>query len=575
MQSPLITDEFMQRYLLGELLPEDRSRFEELYFNSDELFEKLRLVEEELIESYVRDELETQQRARFEQRYLVTRERRERVAFARSFAAMIAAEQTQASRRRSMIAWLRGQWTALTTSRATWRWAIAAGALVLIAAGALLRKNTLRPEFTAPNNLLIADSPELGRATFTLTPRMLLAVLPQPTLLLPAAARTAQFQLVLEASEAFQSYRAELRSREGEEIWQGDRLHATPLATGKALVFSVPALDLLESEYTITLSGMRATEVVLVLDQARRALIQIDPATGARTTLSQRGKLITPMRFAIEASGAIFVVNAEGANEGCRLGCGNVIKIDPLSGAQIVVSSGGLFGMLHGLALELSGDLLVTSTYVDRAAAIIRVDPRTGAQSIVSSAGLLFNPIDLALDENGDILVTEDRNQEGASALLRINARTGEQSIIAKAGYLVAPFGIALAPRGEIWIADQHEQRVVFAGPLEDSGGPGKILRLNPLTGKQSVLFSGQHFRDPSAIAFGSDGAIYVADPNAVRLQRGAIIRIAPNTGKQELLATGEDIIGPVDIAVAPATAHSAFVVTEQLRQYSFAVKIE
>lgn len=566
----------MQRYLLGELLPEDRSRFEELYFNSDELFEKLRLVEEELIDSYVRDELATQQRARFEQRYLVTRERRERVAFARSFAAMIAAEQAQASRWSGMIAWLRDEWTALTTTRATWRWAVAGlAALVLIAAAALLRESTLRPEFTSPNNLLIADSPEFGRATFTLTPRPLAAVLPQRTLLLPAQARTVQFQLVLEESEALQSYRVELRSREGEEVWQGDRLRATQLATGNVLSLSVPALDLLESEYTITLSGLHNAEVVLVLDHARRALLQIDPATGARTTLSQRGKLITPMRFAIDASGAVFVVNAEGASEGCRLGCGNVIKIDPRSGDQTVVSAAGMFGILHGLALEPSGDLLVTSTHDDRATAIIRVNTRTGAQSLVSSAGLLFNPTDLALDANGDILVTEDRNEKGASALLRIDARTGEQSVIAQVGELVSPYGIALAPRGDIWIADANEHRVVFIGPEEDSGGPGKIVRVNPITGEQRVLFAGQHFRDPSAIAFGSDGAVYVADPNAMRLQRGAIIRIAPNTGMQELLATGEDIIGPVDIAVAPASSNSAFVVAEQLRQYSFAVKIE
>jgi len=573
----LVTDEFMQRYLLGELAPEERARFEEFYFTRGEVFERLRLVEEELLDSYVRDELAPEQRARFEAHYLVSRERHERVEFAQRLAEVIAAEPLQAALLHRLLAWSRAQWARFKSPHSAGRWAIAGlTMLALIFAMALLRRNTLRPDFTAPPSLPIADSPALARATFTLTPRTFSVVLPKQTLLLPADARTVQLQLVLEDGETFQSYRAALRSREGEEIWQGDRLLATPLAAGNAIIFSVPALDLLESEYTIALSGLRQAEVILVLDHARRALIQIDPMTGARTTLSQRGKLITPMRFAMDAGGAIFVVNSEGASEGCRLGCGNVIKIDPLSGEQTVVSSAGMFGILHGLAFEPSGDVLVSSTYVDRAAAIIRVNARTGAQSLASSAGLLFNPIDLALDANGDILVSEDRSQEGASALLRLDSRTGAQSVIAQAGHLIAPNGIALAPRGEIWIADAHEHRVVFSGPLEDSGGPGKIIRLDPLTGEQSVLFSGQHFRDPSAIAFSSDGTVYVADPNAVRQQRGAIIRIDPNTGKQEVLARGEDIAGPVDIAVAPpTTANSAFVVAQPLRQYSFTVKIE
>ncbi len=577
--SLLITDEFMQRYLLGELAPEERSRFEELYFSRDELFDKLRLVEGELIDGYVRNELAPQLRTRFEAHYLISRERRERVDFARNFAEVVAGERVHASSLRELFAWSRAQLARLKQPRFSWRWALAGlAALVLVAAGMLLRNNTLRPVFTSPNNLLIEDSPEFGRATFTLTPRPLAAVLPKQTLLLPAAARTVQFQLVLEASEAFQSYRVELRTQQGEEIWQGDRLLATPLATSNAIIFSVLGLDLFEGKYTITLSGLRRAEVVLVIDHARRALIQIDPATGARTTLSQRGKLINPIRFALTANGGIYVVNqfgTIGTTGACRLGCGNVIKIDPLTGAQTVVSSGGLLGTLHGLALESSGHLLVTSTYEDRATAILRVDPRTGTQRVVSSAGFLFNPTDIALDENGGILVTEDRNEAGASVLLRINARTGEQSVIAKASHLVAPYGIALAPNKEIWIADIHTHASVFIGPEEDSGGPGKIIRINPTTGEQAVLFSGQHFRDPSAIAFGSDGAIYVADPNAVRLQRGAVIRLDPTTGRQELIATGEDIVGPVDIAVAPPNLKSTFVVAEQLRGYSFAVKIE
>lgn len=574
MQAAPITDERMRRYLLGELTQDEREHFEAHYFGNDEAFAELCVIEEELVDAYVREELAPAQREHFEKFYLITAARRERVAFARSFHAMLASERASDSSSRHVLAWARAQWQALTTRSP--RWAVAGVAIVLlISASLLMRDNTLRPNFTALDKLPTANSSELGPATFTLAPRAFEAALPVQTLLLPATARTVQLQFLLDEKDEHQVYRASLRAHTGEEIWRGARLTPVTLATGKVLVCSVPALDLLESEYTLTVSGLRNAEVVLFLDYARRALVQIDPVAGVRTTIAQRGKLIAPIRMALAANGDIFVANQFGTDEGCRLGCGNVIKIDPKSGEQSVISSGGMLGTLHGIALETSGNLLVPSTYENRATVILRIDPRTGGQRVVASGGFLFNPTDLALTDEGEILVVEDRNQEGASTLLRIDPHTGEQSVIAQAGHLIAPYGIALAPNHEIWLADQHAHKVVFLGPEEDSGGPGKILRIDALSGEQTVLFSGQHFRDPSAIAFGGDGAIYIADPNSMRQQRGAIIRIARTTGAQTILAAGEDVIGPVDIAVAPASAASPFVVEKFARQYVFAVRIE
>jgi len=84
------------RYLLGTLSNEERERFEERYFSDDAEFEEIEIVEEELIDRYVRGELAASDAAQFEQTLARSARLRERVEFAKLFAAKLRTAESPA-----------------------------------------------------------------------------------------------------------------------------------------------------------------------------------------------------------------------------------------------------------------------------------------------------------------------------------------------------------------------------------------------------------------------------------------------------------------------------------------------
>src|SRR5215211_121338 len=77
------------------------------------------------------------------------------------------------------------------------------------------------------------------------------------------------------------------------------------------------------------------------------AVIRVDPATGAQTTVSTGGSFVDPFGVALEADGDILVADADAFG-----GLGGVIRVDPATGAQTTVSTGGSFVDPAGIAVE-------------------------------------------------------------------------------------------------------------------------------------------------------------------------------------------------------------------------------
>src|SRR5262245_25850112 len=109
MEQELNNDEFIARYLLGELSEEERDRVIYTYLEDDEFFEQMLSVEEDLISGYAQDKLPRSQRERFEQRYLTTPERLNRVKRERAFAKALSRHQQPASSWvQSLLGFIRG-----------------------------------------------------------------------------------------------------------------------------------------------------------------------------------------------------------------------------------------------------------------------------------------------------------------------------------------------------------------------------------------------------------------------------------------------------------------------------------
>ncbi len=101
----------------------------------------------------------------------------------------------------------------------------------------------------------------------------------------------------------------------------------------------------------------------------------------------------------------------------------------------------------HAKAVALKrGDILVADTGdVGGAGAVIRVDPVIGAQTVISSGGSLSGPEGLTFDAAGQILVVFDDPNAISTGVMRVDPVTGAQTVISSGGNLVDPRGIAVA----------------------------------------------------------------------------------------------------------------------------------
>ncbi len=75
---------------------------------------------------------------------------------------------------------------------------------------------------------------------------------------------------------------------------------------------------------------------------------------------------------------------------------------------------------------------------------------------------------------------------------------------MASGGDFVSPIGIAVARGGTVLVAD-----------ADAFGGPGGVIRVDPVTGAQTKVSAGGLFSNPFDITVEADGSILVVDPHA------------------------------------------------------------
>ena len=134
---------------------------------------------------------------------------------------------------------------------------------------------------------------------------------------------------------------------------------------------------------------------IVVADSTLAALVRVDPATGARTVLSDNATppgspaFDDPYGIARAASGDIVVGDGFAFNGGTGAG---LIRTNPVTGARTTITEnaapagGPAIVSPTGVALGSNGDILVAdpAAFADQGGGIIRVDPATGARSTLS-----------------------------------------------------------------------------------------------------------------------------------------------------------------------------------------------
>jgi sugar lactone lactonase YvrE len=249
-------------------------------------------------------------------------------------------------------------------------------------------------------------------------------------------------------------------------------------------------------------------------------IIKVDPVSGEQMVISSGGYLRQPFAPAVDQNGAIIVSDTSG----------RLVRVDPETGQQTLLkdNSGRELGMPCGIALEKRGTILVANFE-----AVVRVEPASGHTQLVSAGGYLLAPIGIAVTPAGDVFVL---NTGPAKQIVRINPQNGAQKIVSPGVCLNNPQAIAV--RGnDLYVTD--------VATSDGNFGIGRLLHVDLRTGLPTVIAQGGYLIGPVGVSIESDGHLIVTDPYTINpaspdLYDGGVIRIDPSTGAQTLLARGE-----------------------------------
>ena len=243
-----------------------------------------------------------------------------------------------------------------------------------------------------------------------------------------------------------------------------------------------------------------------------------------------------------------------------------ILRATPATGGLAEVSRNGAQGDLfrhpYDIAVAADGSLLVAdmgayATSTDRTpdGRIIRVDPVTGRQSLVSSGNLLVDPAGLAVAPDGLIYVVENVGTLGTPGVVRVNPTTGAQTLVTQGGQLCYPFGIAVHPDGSVLVTSYGDfsDGATVINCVHDFGA---LVRIDLATGTQSILSRnapewGNLFRNPLGVTVEPGGRILVVNQNggtalvAVDTATGVQDAETPNTSTDRLVVPQRPALTP------------------------------
>ena len=194
---------------------------------------------------------------------------------------------------------------------------------------------------------------------------------------------------------------------------------------------------------------MLAPGTILVADRSALggtgALISVDPLTGAQQVVSSGGDFVAPSGVAVEADGNVLVVDTEAFN-----GLGAMFRVDPATGVQTTLTKGGLLEKPLAAVAEATGTIVAVSA---EGANVARIDPKTGLQRRILPRDLFDDAADVALEPDGNIVVVANLTSGGQ--LFRIDRVNGQATPVKGADF-VNLRGVAIASDGMMWVLENR-----------------------------------------------------------------------------------------------------------------------
>jgi cysteine-rich repeat protein len=193
---------------------------------------------------------------------------------------------------------------------------------------------------------------------------------------------------------------------------------------------------------------------LVATDSPGGRLLRLGAADGGLDAVSSGGNLFVPQGVAVEADGDVIACDSTA-----------VLRIDSLTGAQSVVSQGGLLptDACSGVELDAAGDFLVTIRTPPR---LVRIDAQTGTQTEIVVAPPLAEPRDLAREGPDHVLVVDSADD----AVYRVQLSTGTRTTVSSGQLLGEPRGIALDVAGKALVSDASDHQIVRVDPQQPAG---------------------------------------------------------------------------------------------------------
>jgi hypothetical protein len=277
----------------------------------------------------------------------------------------------------------------------------------------------------------------------------------------------------------------------------------------------ITVLLLVTSLPTTALAQQLIDGDLLVVLRTPGRVLRVDRVTGAKTVISSGGLLQLPTSVAV-TPGALFVPDAF---------MPSVVEIATPGGAQSQLAAGGNLDNPTGIAFE-DPDLLVANLLpASFASQVLRIAIPGGGQAVLSPVPPSSRVGGITVSSGGDIFVTD----ETAASVSSVDPGTGVLTPISSGGQLVGPIGIAVETSGQLVVADAS----------------GLILRIDPGNGNQTLVTSGGNLVRPFGIAVEVGGALIVSDKGM-----NSLVRVHPVTGAQAVVTTFSS--EPWGVAIVP-----------------------
>lgn len=282
----------------------------------------------------------------------------------------------------------------------------------------------------------------------------------------------------------------------------------------------------------------------LLASTTGRAILKVDGASGAVSTLSSSPHLHLLFTLAVGPNGEVYFWDQDYI-ENSGPSHPAIARLDLISGIPSVITSTDIAGWT-ALAIDRDGSLVANDS-----TRVFRVDPGTGRQTTISSGGLLFNAQNLAIDGDGNVLTTSEIRGDSKQhrQIVRIRTSSRAQEVVSSGGLLHFPSTFALGPDGSIFVLE-------FDGePNLDFPPHMVLLKIDPRSGVQQTVAQLANFNHGGLIADRS-GTLYM--PSFFSGVNGfpdqGIVRIDPVSGDERAISQSTSLGQPAGIAIVPGT---------------------